>query len=381
MTFFNGQIEKIELVATVLNQKVRFVNDHSIGISSEEDVRNLEKISLQSLEKYTYIVKDNGEEILQSGGDARNSESADYLYVNVADVISYDPKKLINANDISPEPTEVRLNDKSKSFSLYKPETTKLFEGVVYSDAIGLFNEDNPNGLVQIEADVRFLMNTGRKRIKNHDKRWPYYMFFPPLIYSEGYGYFGYIDLKARLSKIEENNRVLEPSPLNNELVFNPLDVFQHQTYSLGLDLNLLNFENQNKKINTYIDAGIRWGQSQLRVNAEPEAFNTLEASGLVKFELVPEKRYAFSITNRISFYEIFNDDELTLGFVEEGNKDDVNDFINTTSLQFLINAGNTGRIFLRYNLMASLKDFDNNFSQLQFSYSFFILKRLAGKN
>ena len=168
---------------------------------------------------------------------------------------------------------------------------------------------------------------------------------------------------------------------MNNELVFNPLDVFQHQTYSLGLDLNLLNFENQNKKINTYIDAGIRWGQSQLRVNAEPEAFNTLEASGLVKFELVPEKRYAFSITNRISFYEIFNDDELTLGFVEEGNKDDVNDFINTTSLQFLINAGNTGRIFLRYNLMASLKDFDNNFSQLQFGYSFFILKRLAGKN
>ena len=50
--------------------------------------------------------------------------------------------------------------------------------------------------------------------------------------------------------------------------------------------------------------------------------------------------------------------------------------WFNKTQFEFFVNTSNTGKLFIRYNLVTELEDWDNNFSQFQFGYSFYLLKQ-----
>ena len=87
-------------------------------------------------------------------------------------------------------------------------------------------------------------------------------------------------------------------------------------------------------------------------------------------------------IISMISYFEIFNDKVINVKRINNSRTDLENPerFFNTASLELLINASENGRIFLRYNLISDLHNWDNNFSQFQFGYSFYVLKRYSGE-
>ena len=155
-------------------------------------------------------------------------------------------------------------------------------------------------------------------------------------------------------------------------------------SFSIGVDINLVSFENQNKKINTFIDFGWNYGRSGLEFSdlEEDQMFlNTITASANISFHIIPEKRYGFIASNRISRFMVLNDDLFEAnGFsfksLKNGELVEPNKWLNSSQIEFYLNTSSTGKLFIRYSLVSDLKDFDNNFSQFQFGYSFYILQQ-----
>jgi len=364
LTFFNGYIEKVELETKVLNTKVRFTNTYSIGISSSNGIKNFTKNNILSF--YKYRIENN---------KLVRDDSGYFLEINFADVIDYDREIDINANDISPEPTKLVLDNIKDQTNLYKEESTKLFEAVVYSDFLGVFDAENPNGVIQTEVAKKFYINTHRYEITPKG-RW-LGLLFPPIAFSEGYGWFEYIDVSAKLSKIEENNKFLNPSIVNDTSYFSPLRIMQHQSFSIGADINLLYLENQNKKVNTNLDFGLRYGRSGLQLDENTqEFFNSITTSAELGFQFIPEKRYGFLASAKVLYFQVYNDDGFNVKSLKDGALTKPNQWFNKTQFEFFVNTSSTGKLFMRYNLVTELDDWDNNFSQFQFGYSFYLLKQ-----
>jgi hypothetical protein len=364
LTFYNGYIEKVELETELFFKKIRFTNTYSIGISSSNGIKNFTKNHILSFYEYVLV-----------NGTLTRDYNGSHLEINFADIIDYDREIDINANDISPEPTKLRLDDTQKATKLYKEQSTKLFEAVVYSDFLGVFDAENPNGILQTEVAKKFYINTNRYEITSKGRFLG--LLFPPIAFSEGYGWFEYLDVSAKISKLEENNKFLEADTLNGESYFSPLRIMQHQSFSIGADINLLYLENQNKKINTNLDLGLRYGRSGLRINDNSEDFfNSITTTLEMGFQFIPEKRYGFIVSAQAIYFQVYNDDGFMLKSLEDAELVKPKQWFNKTQFEFFVNTSNTGKLFIRYNLVTELEDWDNNFSQFQFGYSFYLLKQ-----
>jgi len=375
LTFYNGFIEKVELESEIFGTKVRFSNLFSIGISSSDGIRKFNTHKLQSFNTYRYEKTEGSEKIVRAIG---TRDAPVYpLEINFADIIDYDREIDINANDISPEPTKLVLDEVQKSTKLYKAASTKLFEAIVYSDLFGIFDEENPNGIIQTEASKKFYINT--KRIRKHGL----WHLIPFTWLSDAVGAGEYINLNAKLTKIEENNKFLSAIERGGINYFSPITIKQHESFSIGGDVNLVFFESQNKKLNTTVDLGLNYGRSGLSLIEENQLFlNTITGSANVTFHVIPEKRYGFIASNRFSYFSILNDDiinnaeNFVIQSLENGALASPNNWLNSTQLSFYLSTSVTGKLFVRYTLMTELEDWDNNFSQFQFGYSFYILKQ-----
>lgn len=389
ITFFEAYIEKIEAEFEVFDSqiyahdcltpiyessykgdktKVRVTNTYSIGISSSNGIKNLSNHHLLSFNSYNY----DGVHLKKGRGD-----ESYLIELNLADLIDYDRVLSINGNDISPEKTKLVLDKTQTSAKLYKEASTKLFEAVVFSDFLGVFDEENPNGIIQTEISKKFFINTNRTGIKSGN-RW-----IPFNWYSEAVGGFEYLDVTATLSKIEENEKFLDPTVIEDESFFEPINVRQNQSFSVGADMNLVYWENQNKKINTYLDIGLRYGRTGLNVGDQERFVNTVTPSAKISFQFISEDRYGFTASNRVSYFEILDKNNLNIQSIELEGPVSPNKYLNETSFDFFIDVGNsnTGKLFLRYSLISELEDFDTNFSQVQFGYSFYILKSNTRSN
>ena len=110
-----------------------------------------------------------------------------------------------------------------KQLNFINQNLQNSFEAIVYSDFFGVFDEENPNGIIQTEISKRFYINTKRKQ-----HQW-YSYFLPPAWYSDAIGLVEYINLNAKFSKIEENNKFLKPEQINDVNYFSPLRIKQHE--------------------------------------------------------------------------------------------------------------------------------------------------------
>lgn len=435
MSFYQGYIEKIEVSGDFDGNKVRFTNKYSIGISSKLNIEQLNYNRLYSFTKFKKIIlndaSSNGvttisvpasaqfitkEILVEKRYDSianktidmyetikipvRDKQPVQYskfskekngckIFIYLGDAIDYDREIDINANDISPEPQKLILDENKVSSKLYKEESTKLFEAIVYSDFLGVFDEENPNGIIQTEVSKRFNLNTKRSDVTNG---WFWQLIFPPLAISEGWGYLEYFDTKFTLSKIEENNKFLSPESItsldsNNmevtENYFSPLSIFQHRSFSIGGDLNLINLENQNSKLNMYFNTGFTYGRSGLKLddNTEGQFINSFELPLEVKLHFIPEKRYGLQLSNKFSFFSILSSDIENLSSIEDKILVNKKSWLNTTEIMSYLNTSSTGKLFIRYRFIHELENIKNNFSQFQFGYSFYILERNGVKS
>ncbi len=315
-----------------------------------------------------------------------------FLTINLGDVIQYEKEIDVNANDVSPVKQLILLDSKAqKETKLYKEESTRLFEAVVYTDFLSLFDEENPNGLVQTEVNKRFNINTRRSDIVPESLPGLIPPFFPFLI-SEGYGFFQYFDAQLQISKIEKNNKFLSSRTIliedetgimvDSEPFYEPLTMLQHRNYAIGGMLNIVNFENQNAKLLMNFNAGFLFGRSgYIPVGEDPTAetvntefVNNLEIPMEYKFHLLPEKRFSIMLSDRLSWFENL-DADIPLRSVEDQRVTSQNRWLNSFNIDLNLDLSSTGKLFLRYRLVHELDNINNNFSQLQFGYSFYFLK------
>lgn len=391
ISFYGGFIEKMQLQGVIGDTPITFNNKYSIGISSTKNIQQLDTYRLLSDDAFsdseinallkTNVLESN-ENIKTLRKDQEQKNSNSKLQVNVSDIIRYVKKVDVNANDVSPVPQLLILDDNQKQSKLYREETSKLFEAVVYTDFLGLFDEDNPNGIIQTEINKRFNINT-----KRGDVNKLFGLIFPPAAISEGYGFFQFIDASFQYSKIESDSKFVIPNTFdilddNDQIIesldyYSPISLMQRRNFAIGGNLNLITLENQNSKLNMYLNAGFLFGRTGLKEAIDDvEGFytNNLEIPLEYQFHFLPEKRVSFSISERLSWFETF-DSNINLKSLEDNNLVSKNRWLNTFSVDLNIDISSTGRLFLRYKLTHELDNINNNFSRLQFGYSFYLLK------
>lgn len=387
ISFYAGFIEKIQVNGTINGQEVSFNNKFSIGISATKNIRELSNNILYTNEQFTkeFILNENKSDAPNQINKVTDRSS---LYVNVGDVIRYVKRVDVNANDISPVPQLVILDKNQNESKLYKEESTKLFEAIVYTDFFGIFDEENPNGIIQTEITKRFNIETSRF---DSGSNW-YGLLFPPLVVTEGVGFFQFFDARFQYSKIEKNNKFLLPANyetldnsgtvISNESYYAPIALYQHRNFAIGGNLNILTLENQNAKLNMYLNTGFLFGRSGVKENETQENgtyINNIEIPIEYKFHLLPEKRVSFEFGAKASWFELL-DSDLNLKSIEDNKLTSKNKWLNSFNLDVNVDVSSTGKLFLRYKLIHELDNINNNFSQLQFGYSFFLLQNNGTK-
>lgn len=373
LTFYDGFIEKIKVSGTIEDKEVVFRNIYSIGISSIENIKGFSTTNLFSMYKYDYITENDTINIAYK--------------IKLNNVINYDEVVNVNTNDLSPATSEIHLSKNNKSVELFKDETTKLLEARIYSDLLGMFDEENPNGIIQTEVKKRFNINTKRHQVTP----WLDWLF-------KGFGTAQYFEAFFEFSKIEKNNKFLTPENRVLDLTdsdslkpfFTPISLYQFRTFAIGGNLNIFTFENSNTKMLFNLDVGYLFGRSGIKdygneitktefedeqnQNYEEKFLNNMEIPIEAKLVLLPEKRLNFTFSNKLSWFETF-DDNININSIEKDLYVSKNRWLNTINAGINLNLSNEGRLFVRYKITHELDNLNTNFSRLQFGYSFFLLK------
>ena len=383
MTFYSGFIEKIEVHGLMNSNEIKLSNEFSIGVSSESNIEAFNRIKLYS--KYPYdlsaaksgsitptynpnnqsniningtkynitIVSEERINNQETNGYTLNEENKSrYFYVYLSDLISYERFLDINANDISPAKQRIVIDDLQNSAKLYREESTKILEAVVYSDLLGALEKENPNGIIQTEINKKFNINTSRGDFLGG-----------------GAGMFEYLDARVLLSKIEEDNKFLLPELGEFEI----LNIYKHRNFSVGGLLNIFSFENQNLKMNVFYDSGFEFSRSGYKTSedAEGQNLNAIQWSHQLKFHIFPEKRYCIIFRDKLFFYETIDDNQELLSILNKKK-----DWLNTIELSAYLDIATSAKIFVRYGLVHQLSDIDNNFSRFQIGTAFYFLQK-----
>ncbi|MBN2639419.1 MAG: hypothetical protein JXR65_10100 [Bacteroidales bacterium] len=384
LTFYGGSIEKVQVLGSMKLKDnsipIEFNNRFSIGISSTRNVQGLSNINLFSDRKFSKkIISEMEKDKIKTFTDEQVSSGHDKksLKIKLGDLLGYEKILDVNANDISPIDIKITLDRENQKIKVNKEPSSRLFEAKLYTDLLGLINEENPNGIAQLEMDKRFNINNAKGNAI--------------MFKGGGTGFFQYIDASFSLSKLEADNKYLIPteSPNSSGLyVFHPIQLYHYRNYSVGAMLNLWSHENQNFKVNANLDAGVLFGRTGIKSDSSEFAskffVNNVEFPIEAGVQFVPEKRVKFSINDRVSWFRQLSDQieviDMNKDFDKGSNDDsDLNTdaWLNTLTMKLEVNispSGN-GRLFARYKFTHELGYWQNNFSQLQFGYSFFILK------
>lgn len=372
ISFYGGFIEKIQVHGVIGddNTPIVFNNKYSIGVSSVKNIQQFNENKLYSDEKFNVTSLTDLKISKNSLGNITNKDFKT-LYVKMDDVIRYTRKVDVNANDISPFPQLVYLDNNQQASKLYREESSKLFEAVVYTDFFGLLDEENPNGIVQTEVVKRFNIHTKRAGINKK-----FGLLFPPIAISEGFGFFQYFDASFQFSKIEKNNRFLKPLVFDQITYYDPLKLYQQRVFNIGGILNIITFENQSSKLNMYGNIGFLFGRTGYSDAINPDDgkyFNNIEVPVEFYFHILPEKRISFTFGDRISWFETLVENVNIKSI--ENKKLELNKWYNSFNIEMNVDVSTSGKLFLRYSLISEIDNIKNNFSFLQFGYSFYLLK------
>jgi hypothetical protein len=207
-------------------------------------------------------------------------------YVKLSDLLILDVVLENDKEDYSPSNRTISITPTNPIQELKKEKRSRILEIASFTDLSGL-DQDQPNGLIQIEAKRRININTkshllfgarknedivsqvdisdidsvytpdphGKRQarstytlvlkpskstlkkdttpdtlkltIKNKKFRSPYFTLFTSL------------EPKLLFSKLEENNRVLDSSSFESDTLISPLKLYQYQVWSFGATLNV----------------------------------------------------------------------------------------------------------------------------------------------
>ncbi|MBE0638809.1 MAG: hypothetical protein IH598_09835 [Bacteroidales bacterium] len=365
MEVLDGFIETIKVKGKANEKDIpdafRFENKYGIGFSTRGNFKKFDDIVLF---------------------DAIQNDSS--YFINLGELLDYDYFIRQSNKDYSPK-NEVYRTFGGKEIELKKEENSKLFEFIVFSDFMG-FENDNPNGLVQVEFAKKIVLRTSRRQM-----------------FGGGIGAFQYIKPTFLISKIEENNRYLFPekvskitsdslagSVLVNSLKTSPLDMLNYQRLSLGLDLNFLFIDSPESKIHFQVDFGFKFGRTLVRdsissLNDEGMVTNTglindfgvnyFTAYPIIRIQFFPDERFGLTLSTQYQYFmPAFNDPELVT-YSKDGLADSNYKRIigSQEILGFWKPSSLKGTVFVRWRFNHQIGNITHNFHQLQTGISFFI--------
>ncbi|WP_424000183.1 hypothetical protein [Maribacter sp. IgM3_T14_3] len=381
ISFYSGFVEKIEVTGKINNVDITLANEYSIGVSSKKNIEDFSTVRLFSYYSYEIGTKKNGPKTPSNLTDYQSDEIIDgqeytvtvqkqnkseeiknnfkldeniksKFFVYLDDLIKYERIIDVNANDISPDKQKITLDKQQRSSKLYREESTKIIEAVIYSDLMGALDDDNPNGTIQTEVNKKFNIKTKRRDL-----------------FGGGGGMLEYLDASVLLSKIEEDDKYLLPT--DNQ--FGLLDLFRQRNFSAGGLLNVGTHENQNLKLNIFYESGVKFSRSGYKLTEEGEEknANSIEWVHQLKIHLFPEKRYGLIFRNKLFYYEILDNNSDFISLLDKKK-----DWLNIMELSAYLDIGTSAKVFVRYALVHELSDFNNNFSRFQIGTSFFFLQK-----
>ncbi|SFT41107.1 hypothetical protein SAMN04489724_0638 [Algoriphagus locisalis] len=351
---------------------LKFINDYPFGISSKKDIEQLGNYKLYARFK-------NGTHYELKMGD-------------LVDVIT--EKLELDRKDYSPKDGsyEVILPTENKK-TFFKADSKEILQLKIFSDFVGI-QDNNPNGLIQLEIDKEIPLLT--KRFQR-----PYVFFLLRLfvLNQANIGVFNYFKPQFIYSKIENNNKYLEVASFSTGAVgdgssaygVSTLDLKQYEVFSVGADFNLFLYDIPNTKSTFLFNTGFRFGRTDLALNKEePEAHdfprgftNTIQPSleGLLRIN--GDERFGFEFSYGINWLlsdELFFTQKAKVngftGFESFSKSNENNTLQRVTILAYLnINKENQGRLFFRYRFNSEFRDFKNNFAQLQIGYTTYLTR------
>jgi hypothetical protein len=375
--FNDGFIENIVVIGTLTDnidhKFLKFNNQYPIGFSRKWDYWKY---------KDSYLLY------------AKGSDGGVYT-MDVRRVISdYIEKLEVDRRDYSPQDTVMNFkfsNNVEKSMTLTKEDTYKLFEAKIYSDFVGL-NDNNPNGLVQTEISRKVNLITYR------------FIWFERRNLNMKVSFGGYIKPEIVLSKIEKNNKNLlldyKDRVIDNQYTplkyTSTLKLRQYENFNAGFDFNLTTWDIPSFKSLFYIDAGFRYGRTSITDSvrryqnnqivhtevANNFGVNTVRFYPKVTWEIKSDERYCFNFSYSHVWYYLRDNSFTQVANLESYN---TNSEKGTTSKQYnqvaLLatfnpnrSAPSKGKLFFRYQLYWQQGYWNTTFEQAQVGYSFFLL-------
>lgn len=377
LQFEKGFLERVQITVEVNGRDQIFENIYAIGFSSPADYKALSRQKL--FIRNNYLTDDNAPH-----------------YIYLGDVLqNYDNELNNYTRDYSPADTSLRVKPEENGFVvLYKERLVNLFEAKVYTDLIGVLQEE-PNGLIQIEMERRFNLLTTRKQLSS--KRMDV-------------GFLNYMTVSATVSKIENKQRKLilqNDNVLQNNQLISPsfatnLDFRRYENFGLQTEFNLFLWDYPDGKTMFYFDPGFRYSFTPVQdsVRSFSDSLGTLMAGPEVRdlnahlftlypkftFEFFAERRYGFSMSYQFNHSWLFSNNQYKqVRSYEKGDNSLLpieRSSRNSHQIDLFLRIepnpkSSNGKIFARARFFMQQGDVNTFFSQIQIGYAYnFIYSR-----
>ena len=351
------------------DEEYRFENKYGIGFSTRNDFGQLLNVKLHESVQGSFP-----------------------FYINLGELLTYKYKIKEQTRDFSPA-NQVLYTKGGETETLKKEQTSKLLEAIVYSDFLG-FDQNNANGLIQFEITKRVNMRTRRFETGQLFKWWWH-----------SHGFVQYIKPYLTISKIEDNNKYLIPTnddsilqngpelTLATRNIASPIEIINKENFSIGLDLNILFFDNPDLKTHFYFDVGASYGRTAVRDSVRTiNSIGLIEKTGAInefginynlfsskfKLKFLPEERFSIIISYSPQyFYTAFDEIDLQTRSKNEDIENTASNWISSWELMGYLKVGkNDGRLFARWQFNNQWDNVKENFHQLQVGYSFYVLQK-----
>lgn len=348
----------------------------------------------------------------------------------LSDLVMLDISYENNKEDYSPVNSVFSLSPTNPIIELRKEKRSKILEVAAFSDFAGL-DQENPNGLIQIEAKRKLNINTqykyffNKKKMEelasinlsvydsiiisreNNNKIIKYTFLSKDSVQllstnSQTYGlqeyfykgteknkefvvktnklrtpyynFFGSLEPKLLISKLDENNRFLKLDSLSsskyrldeNQVSVDPLELFRYQLASFGLNLNVLkiNFPQLKFSVNV-LDFGYYWYKTSIQLFDDKEGSSTIPLNNQFfqfgsSLHFKPDSRWGANFGVNYIKQEIWNP-SFSLN----------NDYglLQSTFDAHLMTSDNA-KLFFRFRWNYEYRNKGNNFTQFQLGYS-----------
>jgi len=384
----NIQVEDGFIIGITYNIDPADAVKYSLKLSQASRVRyNLRNIMFAG-----YFLNEGYPIYFQKEGSTFQSKKDSNKYVyQITDLIDYrSPMNAPNANFTAQETLVNVPKDSLNRPIALKEKSLYAFANLdIYSDLLGLFNQNNPNGLVQTELKIGTALFR-RPIFVTYWGNGPKKVLLTPLNKAE---------IFFRFSKLDDKVKYLDVQRLNNDYQNPPfvhgVNLLQYQSMNYGVRANLLNLDYRGG--NTAITGEASVYRTPLR-----DSVITKDGTTTIKTPTtfgVNSTALSIGISSRIhaaTFLDIDfagrylyvkpRIDSVKLSNTEYNEFYNNNKFTPASSVKFInykamtniyLNDEKSKRIILRFEYFFDVKQTNNSFSTLQVGYSAYLDKFL----